>query len=267
LSGQILSDGGFNEYIDDAGNLTYWKNSQTYAPLSPSSTLTAYGRTLSEISSDGFPTWNNTYKMASVTTNNTPQSTNEPYGYGGWGMSTFPKASANGYFVTYNTGIAPSDIAFHLGGLKIGNFDWSWKTSRGGMLRSPDDIGTFPEINSYGGHNGIAALVEGGSVIQGYDGQYGSFSSQWMHWTDDGLLVGQFGHPANGKAPNESLFLGAAGNIAAMASATVGASIYLYTSDESYHPGIHRWRIGGLGTIHELSSVTSLGKTAVLISQ
>jgi hypothetical protein len=259
-SGQILADSGFNKYIDDDGNLAYWKNSQT----NTTSTLTAYKQNLLGEDPNGFPVWDNPRVIGTTTVDGNPSTTNEPYGTGGWGMSTFPKATDNSYLITYKTTVAKTGTAFHLGGLPIGGSDWYWKTSRGGMLSSPDDMGTFPETNSYGGHNGIAALVEGSNVIEGYDGQYGSFSSQWMHWQDDGLLIGQFGHPAHGVVPNGTLFPGAAGNIAQMATVTVGNDIYLYNSDESYHPGIHRWKISGLESIHEVSAVVALGQTAVL---
>lgn len=80
-----------------------------------------------------------------------------------------------------------------------------------------------------------------------------------LHWSEDGLLIGQFGHPANGLAADGTLFPGAAGNIATMATVTDGGNIYLYNSDESYHPGIHRWTISGLDSIHEVTGSALLG--------
>jgi len=262
LSGMILADGGFNEYIDDDGDLSYWKGTQT---LIPTSTMTAYKRSFLSIGESGFPTWTAPAMIASVTINGTPTDTNDPFGYGGWGMATFPKGTQNGYVVTYKTSVSGDNSSFHIGGVPLGASDWSWKASKGRPISVPDDMGTFPEIDSYGGHNGIVALVEGSNILQGYDGQYGTFSSQWMHWLDDGLLVGQFGHPANGDAPNGSLFPGAAGNIATMSTANVDGKIYLYTSDESYHAGIHRWEISALDSIKEQSAIVTLGQTAALI--
>jgi hypothetical protein len=85
-----------------------------------------------------------------------------------------------------------------------------------------------------------------------------------MHWWEDGLMIGQFGHPANVYNEDGGVFAGSAGNIASMASVTVGKDVYMYNSDESLHPGIHRWRISGLDTIHELSGTAMLGTTVVL---
>jgi hypothetical protein len=49
-----------------------------------------------------------------------------------------------------------------------------------------------------------------------------------------------------------------------MTTATNGNDIYLYNSDEGYHPGIHQWRISGLDSIHELAGRAPLGGTAML---
>jgi hypothetical protein len=85
-----------------------------------------------------------------------------------------------------------------------------------------------------------------------------------MHWQDDGLLIGQFGHSAGSVQAGGALFPGAAGNIGSMATVSTNGSIYLYSSDEGYHPGIHQWWISGLDTVHELAGVTSIGQVASL---
>jgi hypothetical protein len=260
-SGQTLMDRGYNKYIDDSGDLAYWVVSET--PI-PTSTITAYKQTLLQEVPDGFPRWSPPFAIGQATADGSSSKTLEPLGYGGWGMQTFPKPTSNGHLITYKTFPIESDTDYHLGGILLGSSDWSWKASRSAALSKPDNQGSFTKLNSFGGHNGIAALVDGNNVVEGYDGQYGSFSSQWMHWWDDGLMIGQFGHPADGLAPNGTLFEGAAGNIATMASVTVGDSIYLYNSDESYHPGVHRWKISGLGSIKEIGGTTYLGQTVIL---
>lgn len=88
-------------------------------------------------------------------------------------------------------------------------------------------------------------------------------SSQWMQWSEDGLLIGQFGHPAQHPYSGE-LYPGAAANIATMATVSADNSIYLYNSDEEYHPGVHRWKISSLDSIHEVSGTTQLGNTVTL---
>jgi len=188
----------------------------------------------------------------------------DPYGWFGWGMAFWPEATSNGEVVTYNT--SPSSTPgedHHIGGVMLGGTNWSWRASPGALIRIPDGQGTFSDYQSFGGHNGIAALVEGSNIIQGYDGQNSTFSSQWMHWNQDGLLIGQFGHPY-GLNPEGGMSAGAAGNIEKMSTVSANGNVYLYNSDESLHPGIHQWRISNLGSIHELMGSASLGGTVIL---
>ena len=260
-TGQFLFSGYFPEFLDNKGNVSYW------AGLSKGSNLifTALQRDFIGFDATDTPRWGSARPVASVSTVRTANdAVNDPFGFGGWGMRMYPEATNSGYFVTYNTTnttIAGRD--FHLGGVMQGSNDWAWKTSRGALIKTPDGKGSFPDYSSYGGHNGIAALVEGNNIIQGYDGQYGSFSNQWMHWWEDGLMIGQFGNPPSFSADG-GMIAGTAGNIASMVSVSVGKDIYLYHSDEGLHPGIHRWRFSGLDTIHELKGTTTLGSDVIL---
>jgi hypothetical protein len=261
-TGQFLSNGYFPEFLDNEGRLSYWAASWAGA----NQVLTAYQRDLLGFDTANTPKWGTPHALASVSTfqPTSLNAINDPFGSGGWGMRMFPEATTSGYFITYNTSSTTvSGRDFHLGGVKLGSVDWTWKTSRGASIKVPDGKGTFPDYSTYGGHGGIAALVEGSNVIQGYDGQYGSFSSQWMHWWEDGLLVGQFGKPTSFNADG-GIIAETAGNIASMTSVAVGKDLYLYNSDESLHPGIHRWRISGLDTIHELAGTAPLGKNLTL---
>ena len=251
FSGQLLQDQQWFESFDHEGNLTYWEINQTDGVQMQ----TGYQQDLVGYDSNAFPIWNTPYVVASVPGS---QST-DPVGWSGWGMESFPDITTGGIYVTYDAGVSTPGIDHHIGGVKAGGRDWSWKASPGEMIAAPDGEGTFPDAASFGGHNGISALVEGSNIFEGYDGQYGSFSSQWMHWSEDGLLIGQFGHPSNGLAADGTLFPGAAGNIATMATVTDGGNIYLYNSDEGYHPGIHRWTISGLGSLHEVTGSALLG--------
>jgi len=257
-SGVIMeAASGYHTFLDDDGNMAYWTLTS-----SPSlTTQTAYRRTLVSDPRTGVPSWSPASVMGSASAETDASgASNSPLGFGGWGMSTFPKASTGGILVTFSSvpGITPTGD-LHVGGIALGQAAWRWQTSRGQNLRTPDGQGTFPDLNSFGGHNGIAALVEASNVFEGYDGQWGTFSSQFMHWSDDGLLIGQFGHPANGLGPGNTLWAGAAGNIGSMATATVGKSIYLYNSDEAEHPGVHQWTVKGLDSVVELSGLSQLG--------
>lgn len=190
---------------------------------------------------------------------------NNPRGIQGWSQISFPEATDNGMFVTYNTsaGATPGED-YHLGGLNPNGSGWSWRASPGKEITSPDGKGTFPDITSCDGNAGVSVFVEGSNVFEGFNGNYCSVSSQWMHWSEDGLLIGQFGHVAYGFPPGEGYPAGAAGNIAMMNTVAYQGKIYLYTSDESIHPGVHQWTINGLNTIKEVSGWANLGATTSL---
>ncbi|MGH7869801.1 MAG: hypothetical protein ACREP9_19755, partial [Candidatus Dormibacteraceae bacterium] len=162
----------------------------------------------------------------------------------------------------YNTEPGTPGEDHHIGGVRIGGTDWIWKASPGELIGAPDDQGTFPD--AYNGNAGIAVSAEGNSIFEGYAGQFYSFSSQWMHWSEDGLLIGQFGHSCNPPPADGSLWPGCAGNIAMMSTASANGQIYLYNSDENYHPGIHQWTISGLDSIHEISGTVKIGGTVTL---
>ncbi len=246
--------------MDTQGNLALWE-----PDTSASVRETAYKRTLLGYDEANFPMWGNFQPVASVQSSDGKyRNSIDPLPIGGWGMQEYPESTAGGFYVTYNTTTSLPGRDFHLGGVLAESSNWSWKASPGAQADFPDGKGTFTDLEAYGGHNGITALVEGSNVLEGYDGQYGTFSSQWMHWREDGLLIGQFGHPANGTAADGTLYPGAAGNIARMATVSVNGDAYLFASDESYHPGIHVWKISGLDTVQEVTGTTLLGGTVLL---
>lgn len=259
LSGQSLdysSQGLYSASITHEGNLAYWVPSSIAGVQSQ----VAYQQNLAGFDDNDWPVWGAPSVIASVPN----VETTDPDGSNGWGMGFWPEPTSGGALVTYNTSPATPGEDYHIGGVLLGGATWSWKASPGKLITTPDGKGTFPDTPGFGGHNGIAALVEGSNVFEGYDGQYGAFSSQWMHWSQDGLLIGQFGHPSDGTAADGSLFPGAAGNIATMSTVSANGNIYLYNSDESYHPGIHQWEVSGLDSIHELTGTTQLGGTVAL---
>jgi hypothetical protein len=255
FSGQLIMNAPWRpSSFSHEGNLTYWMLGQNGGV----SVQEAYQQDLTGYDANGWPVWETPHLLASVPT----AQASDPVGFSGWGMFSFPEPTTGGILATYKTNPAISGPDHHLGGVPVGGADWLWKVSPGAMLTTPDGKGTFTDVQSFGGHDGIAALVEGTNIFQGYDGQWGSFSSQWMHWSEDGLLIGQFGHPPT--PINLPLTPGSAGNIATMATVVAGDNIYLYSSDEGYHPGIHQWKISGLDTIHELSGWAPLGGTVTL---
>lgn len=153
---------------------------------------------------------------------------------------------------------------FHLGGIRLGESKWLWKSAR---ATQRDYAGPFPADGSYDIGNGVeyagsVAMALDRSIFWGYHGEFwkAAQTNKWNHVYDNGLLVGQFGTLAGavaGESPAEM-----AGNafVPSMIKHANG-DYYLYHGDESYHAGVHRWRISGLNTLAEQTvSVTLAAK-------
>jgi len=261
--GQIMS-------FTHAGNLADWG----YFYYPSGSFFEAFQQDLLGYDAEGWPVWGPAYKIASQSLANST----DPVGINGCCQWWWPEPTSGGLLATFEAQPITMEPNHHLGGIRIGGTTWTWKASPGAMIETPDGKGTFPDgilTNA-----GLAALVEGDYIFEGYNGNYGSFSSQWMQWSQDGLLIGQFGNPAfglyewgpysqfgvgpGGGASDGTLFPGAAGNDTSMATVAVDGDIYVYSSDEGYHHGIHQWKVSGLDSIHELKGSASLGKSVIL---
>lgn len=153
---------------------------------------------------------------------------------------------------------------YHLGAIPVGGSTYHFKTSTAAAITYPDGIGTYPTQASPGGHNGTQVWAIGHNIVWNYDGQYANFSNQFAHYYDDGLFLGQFGQnlEANGAG---AAIAGFAGNYGATSMVTgTDGNLYVFTSDESVHAGVHVWKISGLGTIGELKGTGTLGQGSIL---
>ena len=257
ISHQLMQDAPWQFYsFNRDGGISKW----IFSTVQSVPIQSAIRRDLLGYDSAGWPLWGPPYQLASVSGSNKA----DPFGYQGWAQWSFPEPTTRGILATYQTAPSEAGNDRHVGGVQIGASDWLWKSAPGGNLQSPDGIGTFPDYDNYGGHDGISVWVEGSNIFQGYDGQFGSFSSQWFQWSEDGLFIGQFGHPASGYQSDGSLWDGAAGNIAMMATASYLGDVYLFNTDEGYHAGIHRWKVSNLQSLQELSGNAAIGDSVLL---
>jgi hypothetical protein len=248
-SGQFLSPTGWKfQFFDHSGNLAWW----SFIPASPATsttaaipaTQTAYSAPLTGYDANSLPTYGPATVVASVPNTGV---TTTPNGYAGWGQTFPPIATTGGYYPTYQTAISTPGQDHHLGAVLAGGSNWSWTGAPGALLTAPDGLGTFTDIQPFGGHGGIAAASEGKYVLQGYDGQWGTYASQWFLYGETGNFISQFGHGFTLPAPADgSEYPSAAGNIWTMATALAGNCIYLLNSDEGYHPGVHVTKICNL---------------------
>jgi hypothetical protein len=145
---------------------------------------------------------------------------------------------------------------YHLGGLQTGSSEWLWKTARS---THSGYQGAFPANGDFDIGNGVeyagnVALAIDRNIFWGYNGEFWkqSQTNKWNHIYDNGLFVGQFGITGPEVAGVEGPAM-MAGNAFSPAMVKIGEDYYLYHNDESYHSGVHRWKITGLNTIQEQS--------------
>ena len=244
------------QLFDHSGNLVSW----SYTPGTSANQL-AYSSPLTGYDGSNWPTYGTAVLVASVPDTG---GANTPAGYFGWGMAWPAIATTSGYYPTYNPspGTTPGSDK-HLGAVLAGGTNWSWTAAPGADLVNPDGLGTFEDDVAYGGHDGIAVFSEGKYILQGYDGQWGTFASQWFLYGEAGNFIHQFGHGFTLPAPSDgSEYPAAAGNIWTMGTAAAGNCIYLVNSDEGYHPGVHLTKVCNLP-----SSVGSTAKFSFVGAQ
>jgi DNA-binding beta-propeller fold protein YncE len=150
---------------------------------------------------------------------------------------------------------------FHLGGIKIGDDKWAWRSARG---TAENYRGDFPADGSYDIGNGVqyagnVALAIDKYVFWGYHGEFwkSSQTNKWNQLYENGLMIGQFG-VTGPEVKGQEAAPEMAGNVLAASVVKVNDNIYLYHNDEGHHSGVHRWKITGLNTIKEQTITISL---------
>ncbi len=162
----------------------------------------------------------------------------------------------------------------HLGGVGLGRSDWSWKSSPTVLTDVPfDGLGSF-DVGDHINYAASLAMVQGRNVIYSFHGENWNTSeaSQWMHFYDNGLFIGQFG--TSGEVRNRwaeaipgftgnSLFPSMV-NVDGNNQAAVNGETYLWTDDKSLHSGVARWHILGANSVREFYGSVALGGSTTL---
>lgn len=170
---------------------------------------------------------------------------------GQFGMHPFYQLTDTGKIVTLE--VHPNLAGYHLGLLDPITSKYLW-------MAAP----AVGPLNGYGNFDtdcGFAAsrpLINGDNVLFGFFGEFwqNSEANQFMHYSSDGLFIGQFGQPLR---PDVMLNAnGAAGNSFCPDLVSVGSDLYLYHNDEDDR-GSHRWKISGLGTISRQTARVTIG--------
>ncbi len=157
-----------------------------------------------------------------------------------------------------------SHDGWHLGGLDAGTGQWRWKaapsTTRNYHGDWPSD-GAF-DIGNHVVNAGTKSHVVGSSIFwqhcgENWKGGRSGEVNMWTHMHENGLMIGLFGALQQTVRYQEVEGQpGMAGN--ASASRIVRGpkgELYIYHNDESFHGGIHRWRVENLASIGERSVV------------
>jgi hypothetical protein len=157
---------------------------------------------------------------------------------------------------------------YHLAGLS-GNA-YQWKTSK---ANATSYTGGFPTDGTYdignqitttgGAGPGDLAIALENNIFWHYYGEFwkgaGGQVNKFNHYSDKGLFIGQFGHARDAaaefgvEAPAEM-----AGNAFFPDIVKVGSDYYVYHNDESFHAGIHRWKVSGLNTISTQTATVTI---------
>jgi hypothetical protein len=239
-------------------------------------------RPLVSYDTSGYAVWGPEVTLASISAFETgtplPQKV-------GMGPVQSPVTDSN-ILISYDQSKAPvisgAPPKFHLGGIRVGDTKWLWKTAPA----SPQENFDSTAIGNYDVGDGVAnagnvVQTSGRHIIAGYHGEGWKQiqASQFMHFMDNGLFVGQFGTPGRatiGTYPDNNPFApsdyipfyqavaGYCGN--AMSPVVTKASdgeTYMYVNDE-WGYGPRRCKISGLKDLREYQGSGSLGNTVAL---
>lgn len=138
---------------------------------------------------------------------------------------------------------ADLDNVYHIGGVQIGDTAWKFQTGKTVNLTFGQP---FPPTGDYDiGQNviygGSTTLALDNFIIWGYRGEFwqNGQTNKWNILNSDGLFLNQFGTISDSTQAQSQM----AGNAFSPSLVKVGSDYYLYHNDESYHGGVHRWKI------------------------
>lgn len=195
-----------------------------------------------------------------------PASPDAPLSWGSPSSRRAAEVTSSNVLVSFDeTHRRRGGVNWHLGGIRIGEKKWLWRTAIGTPTgyngEFPDD-GAFDNGN-YVRNPGSLALTSGRFIFWGYHGEgwKGGEVNKWNIIFDNGLFLKQFG--VTGREVKDQISpAGMAGNaISAAVTGEISDCVYLYHNDESIHGGLHRWRISNIHSVKETVLPVSLRYT------
>ena len=165
--------------------------------------------------------------------------------------------TANGIRTVFfgNEGVAGQ---YHIAGYDITDNEFKWKAFPGVVYGTNDD---YPlETGTFDIRTTVQKFAEGGWTVDDmvffiYHGEFWrNIQTNYTHVLhQSGLPLIDFGTDGVDRLSYSDSKAGMAGNSFGSSFAKVGNSIYMYQNDESWHSGIHRWRIDNIDSITELN--------------
>jgi hypothetical protein len=244
----------------------FYENGELGYAVTGPATQTAMRLALTGFDGAGDPVWaRNPEAIASV-----PLTPGSPYYRGAFAGTSPPRfpITASGKVIFFDQSVSGNE-GFHLGAAQRGTRGWLWQASPSGAL---DERGTFQTKAVDGSlhYGGNAVWSHGRHIVYGFHGEFykdlqnGNVgqASQFMHFDDSGLFLGQFGRQTT--RPSSALEPGMSGNAFSPTLVRDGPRLYLYHNDESFHGGVHRWRIDGWDDVVDMKGSGPAGSTIVL---
>jgi hypothetical protein len=224
-------------------------------PYNPAAnaTVTWQKRALTGFDSANNPQWATPSFLASA-----PTGAKDPYSRpGGFGDVLSPVTSS-GLLLSFDYS---KNDNWHLGAMKVGGTSWLWKAAPTGPL---DGKGSY-DIGNGVQYAGNIVMTAGRNIVYGYHGEFwgGQQASQWMHFYDNGLVVGQFGETTVGHTASDGVLAGSAGNGVSPTMVVQNGETYIWVNDEGGH-GPMRWHLVGLNGIQEAIGTGALNSTITL---
>ena len=260
---ELPSSGGLRFTGIEVNNDTFLYADGSLRTVSNSGGRTSFlKQSLLSFDVSGNPVWGSATTLASA-----PAPAGSPYFHGGNVTGPRVPVTTSGVVISFDQS---KDLGMHLGGVRSGASDWLWQAS---PSTTASYTGPMPGDGTYDIGNGVhyagnVQMVSDNNVIYGYNGEFwkNSQASQWMHFLDDGLFVGQFGTLGT-QVPGDEAVAGFGGNsFSPHLVQAANGRLYLWHNDESNHAGVHRWQIDGLSTIRYLTGSGGLGSTVTLQS-
>lgn len=231
------------------------------------STQTVYRLPLTGFNGLGDPQWGAAVVQATVPTSATSAYSRAGV-FSGVVGPRFPLTASN-RVVFFDQSVTGSN--YHLGAATRYDTKWLWLASPSGAM---DGLGAFQTrpIDKSVHYGGSAVWANGSNIVYGYpgtnfkdptNGKLG-YASQFMHFDENGLFLGQFGESTTRSTREVGAHLPNNPFGPTLVQEPLAGPLFLYSSDESGHGGVHRFRFTGLSSLVYKTSTATVGATVTL---